>query len=127
MDDPSPYGVVALGTTVRYSRFVEKPAPGGPSNLINAGIYVFEPETIAAIARGRRVSMEREVLPTLSSNGEVFALDSDAYWIDTGTPASYIRAQLDVIAGLRPNVLLPDCEQSAWACSSARRRRSKAR
>ena len=37
-------GVVATDENGRVQRFVEKPAPGtAPSNLINAGTYVFEP------------------------------------------------------------------------------------
>lgn len=42
-----------------------------------------------------------------------YALDSDAYWIDTGTPARYISAQLDVVAGMRPNVILPESKERA--------------
>lgn len=107
--DPSPYGVAALDDDGRIREFVEKPSrESAPSNLINAGTYLFEPEALASIERGRRVSMEREILPELTSRGAAFALDSDAYWIDTGTPQRYVKAQLDVIAGLRPNVLLPE-------------------
>jgi mannose-1-phosphate guanylyltransferase len=112
VEDPSPFGVVALDEDGRIHDFVEKPAPGeAPSNLINAGTYIFEPEALATIERGRRVSVEREVLPLLTRRGQAFAVDSDAYWIDTGTPDRYVKAQLDVIAGLRPNVILPDCAE----------------
>jgi mannose-1-phosphate guanylyltransferase len=114
VEDPSPYGVVATDDHGRILKFVEKPPPGtAPSNLINAGTYILEPEAIDSIARSRPVSMEREILPTLASKSALFALDSDAYWIDTGTPARYVQAQLDVVAGLRPNVTLPECSERA--------------
>jgi len=114
VEDPSPYGVVALDDNRRILEFVEKPSrETAPSNLINAGTYVFEPEALAMIERGRRVSMEREILPELARKGAAFALDSDAYWIDTGTPQRYVHAQLHVIAGLRPNVILPEHEVHA--------------
>ena len=35
------------------------------------------------------------------ADGGLFALHSDAYWIDAGTPATYLRAQLDLIDGHR--------------------------
>ncbi|HXZ82429.1 MAG TPA: NDP-sugar synthase [Acidimicrobiales bacterium] len=114
VEDPSPYGVVVLDAGRRVLSFVEKPPRGeAPSNLINAGSYVFEPRVFAGIAPGRPVSVERETLPYFVGRGEVYAYDSDAYWIDTGTPERYVRAQLDVLAGLRPNVVLPACERRA--------------
>ena len=51
-------------------RFVEKPAPGTePSNLINAGTYVFEPSVLDRIPAGRRVSIERETFPAIAADG----------------------------------------------------------
>jgi mannose-1-phosphate guanylyltransferase len=114
VEDPSPYGVVALDDDKRVLAFVEKPPRNeAPSNLISAGAYVFEPRVLASIAHGRTVSVEREILPLFVGRREVYAYDSDAYWIDTGTPERYVRAQLDVLAGLRPNVVLPESEVRA--------------
>jgi mannose-1-phosphate guanylyltransferase len=114
VEDPSPFGVVSIDDVGRILEFVEKPPSGtAPSNLINAGTYILEPEAIASIERGRPVSIEREILPGMATKGSLYALDSDAYWIDTGTPARYIAAQLDVVAGLRPNVILPECTERA--------------
>ena len=114
VEDPSPYGVAALDETGRVLEFVEKPPRDeAPSNLISAGSYVFEPRVLASIARGRTVSAERELLPRFVARGEAYAYASDAYWIDTGTPERYLRAQLDVLAGLRPNVILPESQERA--------------
>ena len=56
VDDPSAFGVVELDGDGRVVRFVEKPAPGTrPSNLINAGTYVFEPSVLDRIPSGRPV------------------------------------------------------------------------
>ena len=53
VDDPSAYGVVDLADGGSIEAFVEKPAPGTePSNLINAGTYVFEPSVLARHSRG---------------------------------------------------------------------------
>jgi mannose-1-phosphate guanylyltransferase len=114
VEDPSPYGVAALDATGLVLDFVEKPSrEEAPSNLINAGSYVFEPRVLASIAPGRTVSVEREILPAFVGRSEVYAYSSDAYWIDTGTPERYVQAQLDVLGGLRPNVILPESETRA--------------
>ena len=48
------------------------------------------------IPAGRRVSIERATFPEMVADGSLFALHSDAYWIDAGTPATYLQAQLDL-------------------------------
>ena len=98
VEDPSAYGVVPTDDEGRVTAFIEKPAAGeAPTNLINAGMYVLEPAVVDLVPGGRRVSIERETFPTLVASGELFALRSDAYWIDTGTPATYLQANLDVV------------------------------
>lgn len=98
VDDPSRYGVVALDADGRVTDFVEKPRrEEAPSNLVNAGTYVFEPSVLDRIPAGRPVSVERETFPALVADGRLFALPSDAYWLDTGTPSSLLRAQADIL------------------------------
>jgi mannose-1-phosphate guanylyltransferase len=53
------------------------------------------------IEGGRKVSIEREVFPAMVADGTLFAMPGDTYWIDTGTPALYLRAQLDLLDGVR--------------------------
>jgi mannose-1-phosphate guanylyltransferase len=103
VDDPSAFGVVEVDHGGRVDRFVEKPAPGETaSNLINAGTYVFEPSVLSRIATGRKVSVEREVFPAVVADGGLFALATDDYWIDTGRPELYLDANIDLLAGGRP-------------------------
>jgi mannose-1-phosphate guanylyltransferase len=98
VDDPSSYGVVDLAPDGRVRRFVEKPAPGSaPSNLINAGTYVFEPSVIARIPTGRKVSIERETFPELVGAGTLRGVATDDYWIDAGRPDTYRAANLDLL------------------------------
>jgi mannose-1-phosphate guanylyltransferase len=102
VDDPSRYGVVPTDGDGRVREFVEKPAPGtAPTDLINAGTYVLEPSVLDRIASDRKVSIEREVFPAMVDDGTLFARDGETYWIDTGTPQTYIRSQLDLTEGLR--------------------------
>lgn len=113
VEDPSRYGVVPIHDDGRVIEFVEKPAPGtAPTNWINAGTYVLEPSVLDRIASDRKVSIERETFPAMVADESLFALHSDAYWIDAGTPETYLRAQLDLIDGIRGNeiAVLPSDE-----------------
>ncbi|MCY4103614.1 MAG: NDP-sugar synthase [bacterium] len=102
MADASRYGLVESDDSGRVSRFVEKPATGGAaSGWINAGVYVLEPSVLARIPPGRPVSMERETFAAVAADGALYTLRSDAYWIDAGTPASYLQANIDLVSGCR--------------------------
>ncbi|MEJ5254310.1 MAG: NDP-sugar synthase [Acidimicrobiales bacterium] len=102
VDDPSRYGVVPVDEHGRVEAFIEKPPPGeAPSHWINAGTYVLEPSVLDRIPAGRRVSIERETFPAMVADRSLYALQSDAYWVDAGTPAAYLQAQLDLIDGVR--------------------------
>ncbi|MEZ5320811.1 MAG: NDP-sugar synthase [Microthrixaceae bacterium] len=104
VDDPSRFGVVVTADDGRVSAFVEKPAPGtAPANTINAGTYVMEPSAVERIAPGRKVSVERETFPAMVADGTLFGVHRDAYWIDAGTPSTYLRANLDLIDGTSGN------------------------
>lgn len=122
--DPSAFGVVVTEKDGRVLSFVEKPPPGtAPSNLINAGTYVLEPSVLDRVPKGRRVSVERETFPALVAGGRMFAMASGAYWVDTGTPATYLRACTDIAAGLREAAVLPGAEEvspGVWVAPSAR-------
>ncbi len=102
VDDPSDYGVVATDEGGRVLGFVEKPPrEEAPTNWINAGTYVLEPSVLDRVDDGRRVSIERETFPRMVADGSLWAVPSDAYWADAGTPATYLQVQLDLIDGLR--------------------------
>lgn len=91
--DPSRYGAVELDEEGGILRFVEKPEPGrAPSNYINAGIYVFEPEVLEYIPLRRPVSTEREIFPRLAEERALYGYRASALWVDIGVPEDYLRA-----------------------------------
>jgi mannose-1-phosphate guanylyltransferase len=99
VEDPSRYGVVVTDVAGQVEAFVEKPTrEEAPSTQINAGTYVFEPSVLGRIAAGRRVSVERETFPAMVESGSLYALDGNAYWVDAGTPGTYLQANLDLLA-----------------------------
>jgi NDP-sugar pyrophosphorylase family protein len=101
VEDPSIYGVVTTDANGEVTGFVEKPPRDeAPTNLINAGVYVFEPEVLARIPDGAVSSSERELFPDLvAARAGLYALATDAYWMDIGTPEKYLGANLDALAG----------------------------
>ncbi|MFK7917230.1 MAG: sugar phosphate nucleotidyltransferase [Ilumatobacter sp.] len=100
--NPSAFGVVDLDEAGNIAQFVEKPAPGSePSNLINAGTYVFEPSVLDSIPLGERLSIERDTFPKLVAANALRGFATDDYWIDAGVPDLYRAANLDLLGGAR--------------------------
>src|SRR5215210_1690371 len=96
--DPSRYGLVRLSPDGRVRGFLEKPRPEDiDTDLINAGVYVLEPEVLELVAPGRPVSIERDVFPALVEDGTLYARSLPGYWLDVGTPASYLQAHIDLL------------------------------
>jgi NDP-sugar pyrophosphorylase family protein len=101
VDDPSSFGVVPTRPDGEVVAFVEKPTLGkAPTHWVNAGTYVLEPSVFERIPPRLTVSVERETFPRmLAERGHLYALQSDAYWIDIGSPEQYVRAHLEVLGG----------------------------
>ena len=96
--DPSRYGLVRTAADGRVDAFLEKPRPEEiDTDLINAGLYVLEPDVLELIPPGRPVSIEREVFPVLAAEGSVYGAALPGYWLDIGTPESYLQAHRDVL------------------------------
>ncbi len=92
VEDPSAYGVIVLDHSERVLDFQEKPSrEEAKSNLINAGVYVFEPEILDYIGKGV-VSLEREVFPSVLEDG-LFGHRFEGFWVDCGTRESVLKAQ----------------------------------
>jgi NDP-sugar pyrophosphorylase family protein len=106
--DPSSFGVVPTDAGGRVTAFVEKPPRDeAPTNEINAGTYVLEASVLGRIPENGRVSIERETFPAMVRDGGLFALSDDRYWLDTGTPAAYLDANFDYLAGKRGPLVAP--------------------
>src|ERR671910_871657 len=100
VEDPTAYGLVEVDHDMAVRRFIEKPAADEvTTNLVNAGVYVLEPEVLAMIPADREVSIEREIFPELQESGRLRANITSSYWRDIGTPRSYLAASHDVLSG----------------------------
>ncbi len=85
-------------------RFVEKPPQDRiTTNMINAGIYILEPEVLRYLPAAKPVSFERFLFPLLLEKGEPFlSYPSGSYWIDIGTPEKYRAVQIDLLTNKAP-------------------------
>jgi mannose-1-phosphate guanylyltransferase len=110
VEDPSTYGVVEMNEAGKVKRFIEKPPrEEAPTNLINAGIYIIEPETLAEIPKQTRFMFEHHLFPQLLEKGvPIYGFPSDAYWIDIGSPDKYWQVQIDLLLGKVAPVIYSD-------------------
>ena len=93
INDPSQYGVARLDGS-RIVEFVEKPKKSeAPSNFINSGFYIIEPEVIEMIPKGKFCSMEREIFPKLAEEGRLRGYPFSGQWFDTGDIERLERAR----------------------------------
>jgi mannose-1-phosphate guanylyltransferase len=92
VENPTAFGVVGLDKDNRINAFQEKPSMAeAVSNMINAGVYVFEPDMLDNIGKGS-VSIEKEVFPKVLDQG-LYGYRYGGYWVDCGTRESYLKAQ----------------------------------
>ena len=97
VEDPRRYGLVELDDEGRVSSFLEKPSDHEGTALINAGVYVLEPEVLEMVPRGKLFSIERGVFPRLAQAGSLYGYVDHGYWRDIGTPDSYLQAHFDIL------------------------------
>ena len=96
--DPSRFGVVKLDSEKHIQAFVEKPRAGtAPSRLVNAGIYIIEPEVLKLIPPNRKVSLEREIFPTLAKEGRLYGFNFLGDWFDIGSLVDYRKANFSLL------------------------------
>jgi mannose-1-phosphate guanylyltransferase len=105
--DPTAFGCVPTDGDGRVQAFLEKTL-SPPTDQVNAGCYVFRRDVIARIPAGRPVSVERETFPGLLADGaRLQGYVESSYWLDLGTPASYVRGSADLVQGAAPTSALP--------------------
>lgn len=91
VDNPSAYGVAKMQGG-KILEFVEKPKKDeAPSNLINSGLYMMEPEVLDYIGEGFTM-LEKDAFPKLASEGKLFGYPFSGQWYNTGTLELYEKA-----------------------------------
>ncbi|MGD0586085.1 MAG: mannose-1-phosphate guanyltransferase [Oryzomonas sp.] len=99
--DPLQFGVVITDKEKRITQFLEKPGWGEViSDTINTGIYVLEPEILAAIPDGENFDFSQDLFPAmLKGKDALFGFPAKGYWRDIGNTDSYREAYHDIFKG----------------------------
>ena len=107
VEDARAFGCVPTDATGRVTAFLEK-TPEPVTNAINAGCYVFTRRVIDDDPRRS---------PGLGGTGDVprsaarrcarARLRRPGYWLDVGTPATFVRGACDLVLGRLPSSVLP--------------------
>jgi UDP-N-acetylglucosamine diphosphorylase/glucosamine-1-phosphate N-acetyltransferase len=109
VEDPSSFGVVEIENDI-IKNIIEKPAPGeAPSNLINAGIYLFDKTIFDAIDSTEKSERgEYEITDSLkiqmSENKIVRGLKSNNKWIDVGRPWELLNVNEHFISEMEEDI-----------------------
>lgn len=91
VEDVSRFGSIETTSHGEVTLFREKAdAPSG-AGMINAGVYVFEPDALPSKEHRVRFSLEREILPGLVGNG-LYAWAVPKQFFDIGIPESLENA-----------------------------------
>jgi mannose-1-phosphate guanylyltransferase len=111
-DQVSSYGVVVTDDEGRILRFQEKPSmEEAASDMINTGIYIFEPEVLDFIPSGQAFDIGADLFPKLVEAGAPFyALPMEFEWVDIGKVPDYWQAIRSVLQGHVRQVQIPGVE-----------------
>lgn len=111
-DQVSSYGVVVSDPDGRVLSFQEKPTvEDAASDMINTGIYIFEPEVFDFIPSGEPFDIGSELFPKLVEAGApFFALPMEFEWVDIGKVPDYWQAIRSVLQGEVRQVQVPGVE-----------------
>lgn len=123
MDEVEHYGVVILDEEDKIMAFQEKPKKEEAlSNLVNTGVYIFEPEIFKLIPEASFYDFGRDLFPELVKlNLPFYGYVTEDYWCDIGTIDVYRNVHSEILAGTA-DVLGNQFQQSqkAWLSEGAK-------
>lgn len=106
VEDPSEYGIVGMAQELNGEldgelrsgwivKFQEKPTPEQAfSKVINAGLYILEPEVLELIPEAEKFDWSRQVFPAMLEKGMALRGSTiSGIWFDIGRPSDLLKAQ----------------------------------
>ena len=110
VDNPTEFGIVGLSKEHNgeidesisegyISKFKEKPSSEEAfSNLINAGLYIIEPEVMELVPDGKKYDFSKQLFPDVLERGwPMYAKTVNGIWFDVGNPFELHKAQMALI------------------------------
>ena len=101
-DHPYDADLVVLDDDSRILKFLLKPHDNNRiyNNIINASVYIFEPEFLKFVEDNKKQNMEKDILVRSLVTNRVFAYKTREYIKDVGTPERIKKATEDMDLGL---------------------------
>ncbi|MDP6869394.1 MAG: NDP-sugar synthase [Candidatus Poseidoniaceae archaeon] len=111
VEDPTEFGIVGLSESINgeiksnlregyIRKFKEKPSEDEAfSNLINAGLYIIEPEVMDLVPENEKFDFSKQLFPMILSNDlPMYAKTVKGIWFDVGHPFELHKAQMTLIS-----------------------------
>lgn len=112
VEKPENYGIIELGEQTQLRSLVEKPTPElAPSDLANAGLYIFKKDVFDAIRQVKKSPRGEweltDAVSLLAKKGKIVKVIQieKADWFDVGTPWDLLEANSWVLKRMEHKVL----------------------
>jgi len=114
VEEVEQFGVVIKGEDGKIESFQEKPKrEEALSDLVNTGIYIFEPEIFDYIPAKEVYDFGKNLFPLLvEKNLPFYGYEMEGYWCDVGSLEVYRQAHCDVLDG-KVDILV---STDMWKC-----------
>ena len=98
---PSDSDLVEINAIGRITAFHPKPHPPGLiyRNLVNAGVYVFNPDILECIEKGKKADFGRQIFPAVYHDIRMYGYHTAEYLKDMGTPERLVEVSKDWKSG----------------------------
>ena len=100
VQDPTKYGVISgqpLQDNIYIVKEIEEKPAKPKTNLANTSLYIFQPEIFDCIRetppspRGE-IEITTSIQLLIQQKAKIYAYIVDTYWVDVGTPKTYLEA-----------------------------------
>ncbi|MBI2282651.1 MAG: nucleotidyltransferase family protein [Bacteroidetes bacterium] len=95
MQNVSRYGSVELADNGSIARFREKQF--FEKGLINGGVYLINKPCLVSKQLPQKFSFETDFLQRFYTDGNIYGIEQEGYFIDIGIPEDYQRAQTELL------------------------------
>ena len=85
IENVNEYGADTINDSLEVNRFKEKSVHFKGRGLVNAGIYLFKKKILNQIPSGQKISLEKEVLPSMIGQ-KFYGFRTTKKLYDIGTP-----------------------------------------
>jgi len=102
VENPAEFGIAELNKRGQIVRFLEKPKPENCfSNLVNTGLYIFEPSILDLIPKDTAYDFSKDLFPSLLQEKKIYGYQVRGFWSDIGRPESLLKVNEWILSRMR--------------------------